>query len=89
MHLPDETCRDAALAHLWPSGLGAGRLFAHALPDYPFLRGTVPAAVPHARDFAARTLTIGNSPWLDDAHFARIVDGLRQSLCAIAEAGSG
>lgn len=81
VYLPDETCRDAALARLWPSGLGVGRLFAHALPDYPFLRGAVPAgAVPRARDFAARTLTISNSPWLDDARFARIVDGLRQSL---------
>ena len=81
VQLPDEACRDAALAHLWPSGLGVGRLFAHALPDYPFLRGVVPAtAVPQARAFAACTLTISNSPWLDDARFARIVDVLRQSL---------
>ncbi|HVB84035.1 MAG TPA: aminotransferase class I/II-fold pyridoxal phosphate-dependent enzyme [Rhodanobacteraceae bacterium] len=90
VHLPDEACRDAALARLWPSGLGVGRLFAHALPDYPFLRGVVPAtAVPHARNFAARTLTISNSPWLDDARFARIVDVLRQTLRLAAKTGAG
>ncbi|MDE2178735.1 MAG: aminotransferase class I/II-fold pyridoxal phosphate-dependent enzyme [Xanthomonadaceae bacterium] len=90
VQLPDAAGRDAALAQLWPSGLGVGRLFARALPDYPFLHGVVPAAaVPRARDFAARTLTIGNSPWLDDARFARIVDTLRQSLRARAKAGAG
>jgi dTDP-4-amino-4,6-dideoxygalactose transaminase len=90
VQLPDEACRDAALARLWPSGLGAGRLFAHALPDYPFLYGIVPATtVPHAREFAARTLTISNSPWLDDARLARIVDELRQSLRVRARSGTG
>lgn len=81
VQLPDEPRRDAMLERLWASGLGVGRLFAHALPDYPFLRGVVPAtAVPQARAFAACTLTISNSPWLDDARFARIVDVLRQTL---------
>ncbi len=90
LQLPDEICRDAALAHLWPSGLGVGRLFAHALPDYPFLHGVVPAVtIPHARDFATRTLTIGNSAWLDDARFARIVDVLQQSLRTRATVGTG
>ncbi len=90
VQLPDAAGRDAALAQLWPSGLGVGRLFARALPDYPFLHGVVPAAaVPRARDFAARTLTIGNSPWLDGARFAGIVDTLQQSLRARAKAGAG
>ena len=90
VQLPDETCRDAALMQLWPSGLGVGRLFAHALPDYPFLHGVVPAAtVPHARDFATRTLTISSSPWLDDARFARILEVLRQNLRTRARAGTG
>jgi len=73
LRLPDQASRDAALAQLWTSGLGVSRAFVHALPDYPELRDCVPpAAVPHARDFAARTLTIGNSPWLDDDAFEKI-----------------
>ena len=65
--------RDAALARLWPAGLGVSRLFIYALPDYPYLAaylGKVDA--PNARDFAARMLTISNSPWLREADFLRI-----------------
>ena len=77
--LPDRTRRDAALAQLWQSGLGVSRLFIHALPDYPYLAGVVPAAdVPHARDFAARSLTVGNSPWMDEADF--------EAVCGVLEA---
>lgn len=76
--LPDRPRRDAALAQLWQSGFGVSRLFIHALPDYPYLAGTVPAAdVPHARDFAARSLTIGNSPWL--------TDGDVETICRVLE----
>jgi Predicted pyridoxal phosphate-dependent enzyme apparently involved in regulation of cell wall biogenesis len=65
--------RDEALAQLWQSGLGVSRLYIHALPDYAYLAGVVPAqAVPYARDFAARSLSIGNSPWLTDEDFERI-----------------
>ena len=75
--LPDQQRRDAALARLWTAGLGVSRLFIHALPDYDYLSGIVPAQpVPHARDFAARSLTISNSPWLDDEDFAAICDTL-------------
>jgi dTDP-4-amino-4,6-dideoxygalactose transaminase len=81
--MPDAASRDAALAALWTSGLGVSRLFIHALPDYGYLRGIVPAAdLPHARDFAARSLTITNSPWLRDDEFARIVGQLRRALGA-------
>jgi perosamine synthetase len=77
--LPDRQRRDAALAQLWPSGYGVSRLFIHALPDYAYLAGIVPAQdVPHARDFAARSLTIGNSPWMTDADF--------EAVCAALEA---
>lgn len=73
--------RDAALRRLWTRGLGVSRMFIHALPDYAYLRGIVPAVdTPNARDFAARTLTIGNSPWLDDARFEVIVEELRAAL---------
>lgn len=79
--MPDAASRDAALATLWTAGLGVSRLFIHALPDYGYLRGIVPAAdLPHARDFAARSLTITNSPWLRDDEFARIVERLRDAL---------
>jgi dTDP-4-amino-4,6-dideoxygalactose transaminase len=77
--LPNRQCRDAALAQLWQSGLGVSRLFIHALPDYAYLAGTVPAAdVPHARDFAARSLSIGNSTWLSEADV--------ETICGVLEA---
>lgn len=79
--LPDRLRRDAALAQLWASGYGVSRLFIHALPDYPRLADTVPpAAVPHARDFAARSLTIGNSPWMTSADFESICGVLEMAL---------
>lgn len=79
--LPDTASRDAALTTLWTAGLGVSRLFIHALPDYGYLRDIVPAvALPNARDFAARSLTITNSPWLSDDEFARIVDALHRVL---------
>lgn len=72
--------RDAALARLWASGHGVSRLFIHALPDYAYLRGIVPAAeVPNARDFAARSLTIGNSAWLTDADVETICAELERA----------
>jgi perosamine synthetase len=71
--LPDRQRRDAALAQLWQSGMGVSRLFIDALPDYAYLADIVPAQdVPNARDFAARSLTISNSPWLDDEAFETI-----------------
>lgn len=79
--LPDRARRDAALAQLWTSGYGVSRLFIHALPDYPRLADTVPAAaVPHARDFAARSLTIGNSLWMTSADFEAICSVLESVL---------
>ena len=77
--LPDPRHRDAALEQLWQAGLGVSRLFIHALPDYGYLRGIVPASeVPNARDFAARSLTIGNSPWLTEADM--------EAICSVLEA---
>jgi len=76
--LPDQRIRDAALARLWRTGLGVSRMFAFALPDYDYLRGLVPTdEVGNAREFAARTLTITNSPWLNETAFSHIVDELR------------
>lgn len=79
LRMPDERTRDAVLARLWASRYGVARMFIHALPDYDYL-GSMPGGdnVPHARDFAARTLTITNSPWLDDVAF--------EHVCAVIEA---
>ncbi len=76
--LPDEALRDAVLKRLWTSGHGVTRMFVHALPDYRYLE-SMPGDddVAHARDFAARTLSISNSPWLDEAAF--------EHVCAVIE----
>jgi dTDP-4-amino-4,6-dideoxygalactose transaminase len=73
--MPDQAGRDAVLARLWRQGLGLGKLFVHALPDYPYLAGrlSVVEDCPSARDLAARMFIITNSPWLDDDNFERIV----------------
>jgi dTDP-4-amino-4,6-dideoxygalactose transaminase len=88
--LPSRAARDAALAALAMVPLGVTRLFIRALPDYDYLAPYLDAAaaVPNARDFAARTLTISNSLWLDDAGFARVLAGLRGALGHAARAGS-
>ncbi|MCW8808858.1 MAG: DegT/DnrJ/EryC1/StrS family aminotransferase [Rhodanobacter sp.] len=77
--LPDQPRRDAALDRLWSAGLGVSRLFIHALPDYDYLTGIVPPqSVPHARDFAARSLTVSNSLWVTDEDF--------ETVCGVLEA---
>lgn len=77
--LPDQRRRDAALDQLWSAGYGVSRLFIHALPDYAYLAGIMPqTAAPNARDFAARSLTIGNSPWLTDGDVATIARALEK-----------
>jgi dTDP-4-amino-4,6-dideoxygalactose transaminase len=79
--LPDQAGRDAALAQLWGAGLGVSRLFIHALPDYAYLADVVPAQeLPHARDFAARSLSISNSPWMTDEDFETICQTLETCL---------
>jgi len=79
--LPTQAQRDKALQTLWTAGLGVSRLFIHALPDYGYLRDVVSdSPLPNARDFAARSLTITNSPWLDDATFERICSVLERSV---------
>jgi perosamine synthetase len=73
LRLADEARRDAVLERLWSIGVGVSRMFVHALPDYSYLADRVPREpMPNARDFARRSLTVTNSPWLDDATFERI-----------------
>jgi perosamine synthetase len=82
--LPDAARREAALARLWGAGLGVSVPFMHVLADYPryaaVVPATAPAALPHARSFAARVLSISNSPWLDPAGFERLCTTLEQIL---------
>lgn len=74
--------RDAVLNQLWASPLGVTRLFIHTLAQYDYLRPIVPAiAMPNAEDFAARMLTITNSPWLTDAQFSRIAEVIQNTVC--------
>ena len=78
LRISDEAARDAALQRLWCAGLGVSRLFIHALPDYDYLRHIVGEHdVPNAREFAATTLTISNSPWLGGEDF--------EAICAVLE----
>lgn len=82
LQMADAARCEAALDELWTAGLGVSRLFVHALPDYAYLADRVPhTPMPNARDFAARTLTISNSPWLDDAAFERILAVLKRAVC--------
>lgn len=79
--LPDGAARDGFLRQWWGSGLGLARLFAHALPDYEYLRPWVaPQDCPNARDFAARSMTLSNSLWLDEARFQQVVQALEHHL---------
>ncbi|WP_266158667.1 DegT/DnrJ/EryC1/StrS family aminotransferase [Dyella silvatica] len=78
--MPSEAIRDSALHTLWTAGLGVSRLFIHALPDYAYLRDVVPPTeLPNARSFAARSLTITNSPWLRDDEFEKICRRLERA----------
>lgn len=75
--LPNEEVCNQVLDELWAAGLGVARMFAYAVPDYEYLRPWVgEQPVPNARKFAACSITISNSPWLDEARFARIVTTL-------------
>lgn len=76
LRLCDRATRDLAMDALWTGGQGVSRLFIHAMADYPAL-GPIPGDVPNARDFAARSMTISNSPWLDDVTF--------ESICRVLE----
>lgn len=79
--LPSEQARDSALSRLWQAGHGVGRMFIHALTDYPAIQHLFDSSdIPNARDFAARSLTISNSPWLLEDDFNKICFILEQSI---------
>lgn len=75
--------RDAVLSRLWTQGLGVSCMFVHALPDYAYLQPLLEdgnTTAPNAHALAARALTIGNSAWLDEARFKRILAVLEDVL---------
>ncbi|OIR04480.1 L-glutamine:2-deoxy-scyllo-inosose aminotransferase [mine drainage metagenome] len=79
--MPTQATRDLALSKLWAARLGVGRLFIHALADYPYLTSAFDSSdTPNASDFAARTLTISNSLWLNEDDFMHICIVLEQSV---------
>lgn len=80
--LPTNQQRDAILKELWTSPLGVTRLFIHTLAQYDYLKPIVPKeSTPNAEDFAARMLTITNSPWLTDAQFEKICAVIQRVVC--------
>ena len=80
LRVSDAARRDRLLDRLWGAGCGVGLPFAHALPDYRCYASAIPwqdaSALPNARDFAARVLSLSNSPWLDDERFDRLCAAL-------------
>ena len=78
----ESACRHA-LSLLWSAGVGVTRLFIHPLTGYPQLKRIVPHILfPNAESFAARCLTITNSPWLTDDEFRWITEILAESAQA-------
>jgi perosamine synthetase len=72
--MADRQLRDRVLDRLWRSPLGVSRMFINTLADTPGLTDIEYGAVlTNARNFAARMLTISNSPWLDDRRFDEIL----------------
>lgn len=81
LRLPSQQARDAVLQAHWGDGSGLSLPFVHVLPDYGCYDHVLSAArhddVPQARDWAQRLLVISNSPWLDDARFARVLANIQ------------
>jgi perosamine synthetase len=72
--LPEARQADQLLKDTARTGLGLSRLFAHAITDYPALSGLIePAALPAARDLAARTVTLSTSGYLSRADEDRVI----------------
>ena len=84
LRLPSQQIRDAVLQAHWGDGSGLSLPFVHVLPDYGRYDHVLAAArhddVTQARDWAQRLLAISNSPWLDDARFARLVATLQRAV---------
>ena len=86
LRLPSQQIRDVVLQAHWGDGSGLSLPFVHVLPDYGRYDHVLAAArhddVTQARDWAQRLLAISNSPWLDDARFARLLSTLQRAVAA-------
>jgi hypothetical protein len=73
---PDEACRDAAVRELAP--WGASPFYGRSLPFIPGISPLLPTAgaLPGARAFAARLLTLPTHAGLTEAHMQRLEDAL-------------
>ena len=84
LRLPSQQIRDVVLQAHWGDGSGLSLPFVHVLPDYGRYDHVLAAAchddVTQARDWAQRLLAISNSPWLDDARFARLLATLQRAV---------
>ena len=84
LRLPSQQIRDAVLQAHWGDGSGLSLPFVHVLPDYGRYDHVLTSArhddVTQARDWALRLLAISNSPWLDDARFARLLATLQRAV---------
>ena len=66
------------LAELWHSNLGVTKLFVRSISHYPNLAHFNTRTTPHAEQFAARSFTISNSLWMNDAKFEQILNILKK-----------
>lgn len=79
--MPCTASRDRAMHRLWGAGLGVTRLFIDVLSTYPAVaRYCLPTLTPNAVRFASRSLTIGNSQWVTDEDFSRVIAVLHEAL---------
>ena len=71
--------RDGAVRRLRARGLGASRLFSHALNGYEYLRAIVPpGSFPGAEEVAARLLTLPTHEYVTRRDLGQMVMGLRE-----------
>ena len=73
----DAAARDKVLEGLDKLGAGASIIYVHALPDYGYLKGQVPAGpCVNGRHLAASTLTFSTSEFLTDGDRGSVVSSL-------------
>jgi perosamine synthetase len=77
----DTERRNALLKRASHSGLGISQIYAHALPDYGYLRAIVPDMNSHsARLLAQRSVTLSTSPFLEKSDLAKTVEIMHNVL---------
>ncbi len=74
-----EQC-SAVLNALWASGLGVTKPFARSIGDYDYLGALEGAPAPNARSFAARCVSITNSPAMTDEQFEQVADIIQRQI---------